>query len=50
MQNPGYPMNTYIYSGKGSDEKTLTEQKIKLQIPTQSVLRLIQPVANLIDI
>ncbi|CAK1552928.1 unnamed protein product [Leptosia nina] len=39
-----YFYNGYIYSGKGSDGIGLTTQDQKLLVPTQCVLRLIQPI------
>ena len=35
-----YVYNAYIYHGKNSDGKDLTEQEKKMSVPTQSVLRL----------
>ncbi|KAJ4451983.1 hypothetical protein ANN_03467 [Periplaneta americana] len=36
----GYLHDAYLYSGKGSDERTLTPDEQKVSIPTQAVLRL----------
>lgn len=41
-----YFYNAYIYSGKGSDSKGLTEEEKKTSIPTQSVLRLISSIVG----
>lgn len=38
-----YICNAYMYVGKGSDGATLPQSEKKLLIPTQSVLRLVQP-------
>lgn len=41
-----YVYNAYIYYGKGSDGVGLTDEKKKLSIPTQSVIRLVKPIEN----
>lgn len=39
-----YLLNAYMYTGKGSDSLTLTEEEKQLSVPTQSVIRLCQPI------
>lgn len=42
-----YFCNGYVYTGKGSDGKTLSvEERRRFSIPTQSVLRLCKPIEN----
>ncbi|CAH2098252.1 unnamed protein product [Euphydryas editha] len=41
-----YFYNGYIYSGKGSDGEGLTAEEKKLLVPSQSVLRLSEPLRN----
>lgn len=41
-----YFLNAYIYSGKDSDGKTLSEDEKKLPKPTQSVIRLVAPIVG----
>lgn len=41
-----YLLNAYIYTGKGSDSVGLNEAEKNLAIPTQSVVRLCQPIIN----
>lgn len=41
-----YFFNGYIYTGKGSDGKSLPEEDRNFSIPTQAVLRLAQPVVG----
>lgn len=38
-----YLFNAYLYIGKNSDGKTLSKEEKTLNIPTQSIVRLIQP-------
>lgn len=39
-----YLFNAYIYTGKGSDGRTLSLEERQLQIPTQAVVRLVKPI------
>lgn len=39
-----YMLNAYVYTGKDSDGKTLTEEECRLPKPTQAVLRLVAPI------
>lgn len=39
-----YFYNAYIYTGKGSDGKDLTEEERKLSVPTQSLITLSTPI------
>lgn len=39
----GYFYNGYVYSGRGSDGESLSEEEKKLMVPTQSVIRLTKP-------
>ncbi|XP_069670943.1 piggyBac transposable element-derived protein 4-like isoform X1 [Periplaneta americana] len=41
-----YLYSAYIYSGKGSDGKTLSDQEKSLSIPSQAILRLVKPIEN----
>ncbi|CAK1598011.1 unnamed protein product [Parnassius mnemosyne] len=41
-----YVYNTYIYTGKGSDSYTLSEEDKKKPVPTQAVLRLCKSIFN----
>lgn len=41
-----YVYNTYLYTGKDSDGKTLSQEDRKKPIPTQAVIRLCTPIFN----
>ena len=41
-----YLCNAYIYSGKGSDGQSLSEEEMKLGIPSQFIVRLTKPIQN----
>lgn len=41
-----YLYNAYLYTGKDSDGKGLTDEEKKLLVPTQCVLRLAKPIMN----
>lgn len=41
----GYLFNAYIYTGRGSDGVTLSEEEKQLNIPSQSVISLTKPIA-----
>lgn len=41
-----YFYNAYLYCGKGTDGRGLSDDERKLSIPTQTVLRLIPPIIN----
>ncbi|GBP85250.1 PiggyBac transposable element-derived protein 4 [Eumeta japonica] len=41
-----YVYNTYVYTGKGSDSYSLSEEDKKKPIPAQAVLRLCKPIYN----
>lgn len=44
--NTHYVLSTYLYTSKGSDGVTLSEDEKKLGIPTQVCLRLCKPILN----
>lgn len=41
-----YVYNTYLYTGKGSDGRTLPDEYKRKAVPTQAVLRLCEPLYN----